>query len=539
MDQLSQWLRSEMSKAHEKTYLIEIFLIAYFVRLSVCLFFYGGGDATNISSFIELHYNNFDIYSVRSPWPYFPLSNHILLFAAQVADIFNIDVHRAYRLYISIYDSLIATLIYSYTKSRYRNKSLGLAYALNPVSVIIISAHGFNDSAAIFFLLASFMVFGKNPRKRSEAQVAAIFFAASISIKPLALVFLPYMLYHLKSSETRIVILTFSLAFFTFNSYYLIGANYESLLRLSELIFSKIASGHQSSPIGLGALSGLLGETLVKGITVLGAFFFLLVYAVSLKLPPHRFAVIILSALFVLRYNLHPQYLTWLLAFAFYSNSHPRILLLIFLPLLLHVAFAVTNSTGAYVVPRISNLDFSISASLLSILDNEYIAFFTNITLIIILSLTIPMSIYRRIIRQMHATVTQIRRKIRLIGPFSKAILVLSLLVISVQISFSSFTLIHQVKLLTALCVQTVVFLVLFGAVIPRALFLINNILNTCTVLFAVNYSESASSAAALILTVILFGFIPILFKYRPAIRLLTDYRLTARIAVHGAPKST
>ena len=335
-----------------------ILLLGVGIRFLLAIMSHGGGDATNGASFIDLHRSGYDIYSVRSPWPYFPFSNHLLLVWEWISNSFDISINLAYRLTSSFFDAMIALLIYFYFLAKNFNITsaarYALIYAVNPLTILIVATLGFTDSIAIFFLIGCLLIFELYD-VRLKRILVPLFLMISVSIKPVALFLYPYFLYH---SAKKGSFLLFSAIFFVLlNSYYLFGADIEGLRDVFLLILEKITSGHQASRIGLGAFDDILGLSTLKVITAAGAVFVLLAYLANLGKTAIEFIVTMFTFLLLFRYNLHIQYLFWLVPFLILSQRKVLLYLAVFSVVFMAVIPNWAGSTGALVTHAIIGLD--------------------------------------------------------------------------------------------------------------------------------------------------------------------------------------
>ena len=342
---------------HQKEWLFSaiIFLIAITLRITLAYATYGGGDATNGESFYDFYQNSFDIYSTISPWPYFPFANTFLWVWHQIAGAFDINVNLAYRFFSSFFDALIAILIYFYLLSLGREKALtlSLVYAINPITVLIVSTLSFTDSFALVFLILATLAFELKD-SRHKTSWTGFFLAVSISAKPIALVFLPYFLYRSKKIS---FLISFFISFLILNSYYFIGAPIENIADMLLLIFGKVISGNQFGPLGIGALSAIVGFSTAKLISVLGLLFVAITYVLCIRKNPIDFILIIFSFLLIFRYNFHPQYMAWIVPFAIISQRKILPFLAVGGLALVTVIFDWNASTGAFSLLSFFGLD--------------------------------------------------------------------------------------------------------------------------------------------------------------------------------------
>ena len=91
-------------------------LLGLTIRIILVFAFYGGGDATNGASFFDPIFSSYDVYSIRSPWPYLPFANALAWLWGYLAELLNINVNLAHRLTSVVYDVGIGGVVYQYLK---------------------------------------------------------------------------------------------------------------------------------------------------------------------------------------------------------------------------------------------------------------------------------------------------------------------------------------------------------------------------------------------------------------------------------------
>ncbi len=306
---------------HIALYGLMIFLVAFTLRIIIAYSSYGGGDATNGASFVDFYNSGYDIYSTISPWPYLPFSNSFLWVWNEISNALNISTNLSYRLFSSFFDACIAALIFYYLSFTDKRNSinLSLVYALNPITVIIVSTLGFTDSFALLFLILVIITSELKIPKYKDVLIG-FFLAVSISAKPMAIIFAPYFLYRAK--RFPILLLSLLLSLFILNSYYLSGASFENIVEVLSLISEKMTSGHQSGMLGIGSLTEIIGTSTTKIVTVFGLLILVIVYILQINSSPIKFVLVIFSILLVFRYNFHPQYMAWIVPFAIIANRN-------------------------------------------------------------------------------------------------------------------------------------------------------------------------------------------------------------------------
>ena len=326
-----------------------IIIISLAIRLVLSFISYGGGDATNGASFIDLHNSGYDIYSVKSPWPYFPFANSLLLLWGEISNYLNITVNLSYRLTTSFFDSCIAILIYYYFLAKGSSNATknALIYALNPVTIIIVSTLGFTDSLALLLLIITVISYEFKVIDNRNI-ITAFFLTASVSIKPIAIIFYPYFIY--KSDKKIVFIITSILVGLLLNSYYLIGASVDSIYNVFMLVIGKIVHGHQVGHLGLGAFSGVVSFGWMKIITMLGAVVVFCLYLLKINSHQSGFILWIFIFLLVFRYNFNPQYLAWIVPFAIMRERNILLYLIVSGLSIIVVVFDWYSSTAAFSV---------------------------------------------------------------------------------------------------------------------------------------------------------------------------------------------
>jgi hypothetical protein len=325
---------------------ILILILSIGVRFMLAISSYGGGDTTNGISFIDLHNSGYDIYSVNSPWPYFPFANSLLLFWDMIANFLNIDLNLSYRLTSSFFDACIALLIYYYllVKNSPNAFKYAVIYALNPVTIIIVATLGFTDSLALLLLMMAIVAYELKIVNNKDI-ITAFFLTASVSIKPIALLFYPYFIY--KSHNKLMFTITSIAVGLLLNSYYLLGASFESIFEVLALILGKVTTGHQLGPLGIGSFSEIIGFDLVKAITVVGVVLMPLIYLLKINSRPAEFVLFLFIFLLLFRYNFHPQYLAWIVPFALMTERKVYPYIVISALSLLVINFDWQSSTGS------------------------------------------------------------------------------------------------------------------------------------------------------------------------------------------------
>lgn len=185
-------------------------VILFILLLKILLSFltFGGGDLNNFSFFYSLQYNEFDVYSTKSPYPYLPFANFINILTGRIADFFNLNFNYTLKLISIIFDFLIGYNIYKYILSKTKNHEYAikffLLYSLNPVTIFITCFLGFTDVIVIFLLLYACRLNDFNENNKFYIPVVL---AISLSIKPFVIIFFPFFFLIMKTKLNSLLYL--------------------------------------------------------------------------------------------------------------------------------------------------------------------------------------------------------------------------------------------------------------------------------------------------------------------------------------------
>ena len=310
---------------NNKNYFI---VILFILLLKILLSFltFGGGDLNNFSFFYSLQYNEYDIYSTKSPYPYLPFANFINILIGKIADITYLNFNSILKVSSIFFDFLIGYNLYLYFLEKTKNTNLSLKvfilYLLNPITIFITCFLGFTDAIIILILL---YVCRLNDFNLQNNYLIPILLTISLSIKPVCIVFVPYFFFN-SLNKKNFIILSFC-TFFVINSFYFLNLeNFENLVFLIKYIFLKMTYGHQVSFHGLGLLRQttenlLYFQFLIKILKYLGIFFILLInFYLPKKIKSIEFVLLTFLIIFIFSDHVHVQYFLWIIPFLFLSN---------------------------------------------------------------------------------------------------------------------------------------------------------------------------------------------------------------------------
>ena len=289
---------------NNKNYFI---VILFILLLKILLSFltFGGGDLNNFSFFYSLQYNEYDIYSTKSPYPYLPFANFINILIGKIADITYLNFNSILKVSSIFFDFLIGYNLYLYFLEKTKNTNLSLKvfilYLLNPITIFITCFLGFTDAIIILILL---YVCRLNDFNLQNNYLIPILLTISLSIKPVCIVFVPYFFFN-SLNKKNFIILSFC-TFFVINSFYFLNLeNFENLVFLIKYIFLKMTYGHQVSFHGLGLLRQttenlLYFQFLIKILKYLGIFFILLInFYLPKKIKSIEFVLLTFLIIFI------------------------------------------------------------------------------------------------------------------------------------------------------------------------------------------------------------------------------------------------
>ena len=137
-----------------------------------------------------------DIYEIRNFFPYTPLSLFIPAFLLHLSTVFEQPFHLIFKQVSILSDVGTATLIYLIARRRWgvvKSTGVGLAWAFNPVSILITGFHGNIMPLSVFFAFWSYYLFEFCERRRTFV-LSALALGIAIGLRGWAIVFLPFLL---------------------------------------------------------------------------------------------------------------------------------------------------------------------------------------------------------------------------------------------------------------------------------------------------------------------------------------------------------
>lgn len=295
-----------------------ILFLIFLYRSCLAFFFFGGSDSTNINSFSLLFDYDINLYSIKAHWPYLPLANSFLIFCNLISKNFSFETIQIYKVLITFFDFLLSCLIFSFWSKNHPIKLsllISSLYLINPLSTIIVTILGFNDSVSLYFLIISLFLL----KDDEHNFFSIIFLCLSISLKPMTFILIPYFLY--KSKNSIYVLLSIILFLFLLNFYYIYEFGFLNFFEIIKYISYKIVYGHQTSGLGISFFDFILNFNFLKLLTVVGIILTLILYVNNLNTEKFYFIAVIFISLIIFRYNAHPQYFIWSVPLLFLTNK--------------------------------------------------------------------------------------------------------------------------------------------------------------------------------------------------------------------------
>ncbi len=297
--------------------------VALVLRVGLGLVFFGSIDVTNSVVNSQRLFNSQEVHM-----PYFPIVP-ILIWLGGVLNVHTqLPVAFCFKLVPILFDVLLAMLLYDVQARRCPASSfrLALLYAISPIALLITSIHGQWDTICLFFLLLSLNLVDDPVQNRRTRFLAGGCFALSFLVKPLPVVFFPFLFPPLLPTEGRLPRLRHSLdialgmatvVIFSFILFHLGGYN---LLRIGSRIVGYADKG--------GGIFGLPFAASFYGLSPLGSRFWIPAILFCLAVEYHRgnvgrFESVLFGFSFPLGVSgIGPQYLLWPVPFLLLTRTY-------------------------------------------------------------------------------------------------------------------------------------------------------------------------------------------------------------------------
>lgn len=147
---------------------------------------------------------------------YPPIAIYLEAATLYLSNLFHVPFHILTKLWPNIADLLTTLILYKFLLKKNVNpvkaSFWSLIFILNPISIIISSAHGQLDAIPSLLVLLAIYVLTGSPIK-SQYLLAALFLGLAIAIKPNPLMLLPlFLFYHKTSLKQKITFLLVAVA---------------------------------------------------------------------------------------------------------------------------------------------------------------------------------------------------------------------------------------------------------------------------------------------------------------------------------------
>lgn len=186
----------------------KIIIIGLIIRIFLSVIFHGSFDVDNAHYFADLLACGKNIY-LYSSYNYTPFWSFFVYLIDIVHYFSNLPFYFLIKIPSIIADlfiiHFISKLVYLLTKDNKASISASLAYATNPVSLIITSLHGQFDSIPLAFILASIYYLIISKQNKYNITASGLFIGTAISLKSWPIIFLPLILFQLRKRKEAIV----------------------------------------------------------------------------------------------------------------------------------------------------------------------------------------------------------------------------------------------------------------------------------------------------------------------------------------------
>jgi DNA-binding beta-propeller fold protein YncE len=156
----------------------------------------------------EIVARNGNIYQTASLFPYTPISMFLPAWSLQLAQTLGLPFHFVVKWPIIIGDAGIALLLWWQAQKRNLKNTailLGLAFAVNPVSLLITSFHGNYMPLTVFFVLLAYCLVSFLPVK-NYYSLSALSLGMAIGLRGYPVLFVPFFLRKMNLNWRRKVI---------------------------------------------------------------------------------------------------------------------------------------------------------------------------------------------------------------------------------------------------------------------------------------------------------------------------------------------
>lgn len=189
-----------------KAFLLLVVIFSFLIRIFLVFNSLEVADVAIMKGIAEKVISGINPYINPDFYVYPPLSLAMLAPSLVVSQNLDFPFHYVVKIWPNLADFAITGLLYIILRKKKTSKITSalwsLFYLINPMTMIISSAHGQVDSIPLFFVLLSifFFEFRKTPR---DKLVGMLFLGISFAIKPISVFLLPLFLFYEKSTVRR------------------------------------------------------------------------------------------------------------------------------------------------------------------------------------------------------------------------------------------------------------------------------------------------------------------------------------------------
>lgn len=341
-----------------------LFSVAFLLSLIIRIFFIlNGSDIADVHSLYEMGeitLRGINPYLALSYNTYPPLALYLEVITIKLSLFFKIPFYILIKFWPNLADILISLIIFNLLKKAGLLSAIfwSMLFLLNPISIIISSAHGQIDSISTLLTLLA-IVFLQSSSKLS-LLISALLFGLSISIKPNCLFLLPIFIAFIYNRTNLLQKILFIFLFFAPIIFLLIpflGSNYQYIL-------NKLFNYSGSNDFGLSSvlktyyfyqnatyqppfIEDFLFTTKIIFLTLL--FSFVLIKKTKNIIKSTLTAYLLFLTFY---FGISAQYLSWLLPFAILQKDK------LIIP---YTVFGLLSLTGFYMYfnPAILIVQFS------------------------------------------------------------------------------------------------------------------------------------------------------------------------------------
>lgn len=282
-------------------------------------------DITKLHQMAEAMLRGNNPYLLFNFASYPPIGLYIEAVILALSNSLTIPFHMLTKIIPNLADFITTIVLYKFLIERnvkpIKASLWSLIFILNPISIIISSAHGQIDSITSMLVLLSIYFISDNPKR--FYKLSALLLGLAISIKPNPAMLLPFFLVYknwkLKQSILFILIsfapTVISLAPYMRQSLNEIVANVFSYSGIYDFSYAAILRGfwyQQNAQIWLPQANQMLETS--KLAFILGAIFLLFLFARLKNLPKSCLAIYLLFM--GIYFGISVQYLSWILPLA-------------------------------------------------------------------------------------------------------------------------------------------------------------------------------------------------------------------------------